>query len=105
MIYVDALFGWRHNTGMENWTIAMFGLWVPAIINLVGVRQMAWFQNITVVLKFLPLLFVGVVGWFFVTSSHFGPFNASGGSVAGGFGITAGVALFSFIGVGGGRHG
>ena len=23
---------------------------------------MAWFQNLTVVLKFLPLLFVGVVG-------------------------------------------
>ncbi len=40
----------------------MVGLWVPAIINLVGVRQMAWFQNVTVVLKFLPLLFVGVVG-------------------------------------------
>jgi len=105
VFYVDALFGWRHNTGMENWTIAMFGLWVPAIINLVGVRQMAWFQNITVVLKFLPLLFVGVVGWFFVTSSHFGPFNASGGSVYSGIGIAAGVALFSFIGVGGGRHG
>ena len=46
--------------------IALVGLWVPAIVNLVGVRQMAWFQNITVVLKFLPLLFVGVVGWFFV---------------------------------------
>ncbi len=99
VFYVDALFGWRHNTGMENWTIAMFGLWVPAIINLVGVRQMAWFQNITVVLKFLPLLFVGVVGWFFVTSSHFGPFNASGGSLYSGIGIAAGVALFSFIGV------
>jgi hypothetical protein len=27
---------------------------------------MAWFQNITVVLKFLPLLFIGVIGWFFV---------------------------------------
>ena len=44
----------------------MTGLWIPAAINLVGVRQMAWFQNITVVLKFLPLAVVGVVGWFFV---------------------------------------
>jgi len=63
------------------------------------VRQMAWFQNVTVVLKFLPLLFVGVVGWFFVRSSDFGPFNASGGSLYSGIGIAAGVALFSFIGV------
>ncbi len=99
VFYVDALFGWSHNSGMENWFIAMFGLWVPAIINLVGVRQMAWFQNVTVVLKFLPLLFIAVIGWFFVRSSNFGPFNATGGSLYSGIGIAAGVALFSFIGV------
>jgi APA family basic amino acid/polyamine antiporter len=28
------------------------------------------FQNVTVVLKFLPLLFIGVVGWFFVTAAN-----------------------------------
>ena len=99
VLYVDALFSFNNPTGMENWGIALVGLWIPAIINLVGVRQMAWFQNVTVVLKFLPLLFVGVVGWFFVTSAHFGPFNASGGSLYSGIGIAAGVALFSFIGV------
>ena len=60
---------------------------------------MAWFQNITVVLKFLPLLFVAVVGWFFVSKGNFGAFNASGGSLYSAIGIAAGVALFSFIGV------
>jgi len=77
----------------------LLGLWVPAVVNLAGVRQMAWFQNLTVVLKFLPLLFVGVVGWFFVSAGNFGAFNASGGSLYGAIGIAAGVALFSFIGV------
>jgi APA family basic amino acid/polyamine antiporter len=99
VFYVDALFGFNHITGLENWGIAMVGLWVPAIVNLVGIRQMAWFQNVTVVLKFLPLLFVAVVGWFFVEKANFGPFNASGGSLYSGIGIAAGVALFSFIGV------
>jgi basic amino acid/polyamine antiporter, APA family len=98
VFYVDALFGW-HPSGMGNWGIALIGLWVPAIVNLAGVRKMAWFQNVTVVLKFLPLLFVGVVGWFFVSAANFGPFNASGGSLYGAIGIAAGVALFSFIGV------
>jgi basic amino acid/polyamine antiporter, APA family len=84
---------------MGNWGIALVGLWVPATINLAGVRQMAWFQNLTVVLKFLPLLFVGIVGWFFVSKGNFGPFNASGGSLYSAIGIAAGVALFSFIGV------
>jgi APA family basic amino acid/polyamine antiporter len=99
VFYVDALFGINNPTGMENWGIALVGLWIPAIVNLAGVRQMAWFQNITVILKFLPLLFVGVVGWFFIDKANFGPFNASGGSLYSAIGIAAGVALFSFIGV------
>jgi APA family basic amino acid/polyamine antiporter len=99
VFYVDALFGLKHVSGIENWGIAMFGLWAPAVINLVGVRQVAWVQNVTVVLKFLPLLFIGVVGWFFVRSVNFGSFNASGGSLYSGVGIAAAVALFSFIGV------
>jgi APA family basic amino acid/polyamine antiporter len=98
VFYVDALFG-IHPSGIGNWCIALAGLWVPAIVNLAGVRQMAWFQNLTVVLKFLPLLFVGVVGWFFVSVGNFGAFNASAGSVYDAIGIAAGVALFSFIGV------
>jgi len=28
--------------------------WIPAGINLAGIRQPAWLQNITVVLKYLP---------------------------------------------------
>ncbi len=99
VFYVDALFGFSHPSSMANWGIALLGLWVPAAVNLAGVRQMAWFQNVTVVLKFLPLLFVGVVGWFFVRSANFGPFNASHGSLYSCIGIAASVALFSFIGV------
>ncbi len=99
VFYVDALFGITHPSAMTNWGIALLGLWVPAAVNLAGVRQMAWFQNVTVVLKFLPLLFVGVAGWFFVSKANFGPFNASGGNLYSAIGIAAGVALFSFIGV------
>jgi APA family basic amino acid/polyamine antiporter len=99
VFYVDVLFGLRNPSGLTNWGIALIGLWVPALINLAGVRQMAWFQNVTVVLKFVPLLFVGVVGWFFVSKGNFGAFNASGGSLYSAIGIAAGVALFSFIGV------
>jgi APA family basic amino acid/polyamine antiporter len=99
VFYVQALFGWDDPADLALWGIALVGLWVPAIVNLGGLRQMAWFQNLTVVLKFLPLLFVGVVGWFFVDTANFGAFNASGGSLYDAIGIAAGVALFSFIGV------
>lgn len=99
VFYVEALFGINHPSAWTNFGIAMLGLWIPAAVNLIGVRQMAWFQNLTVALKFLPLLFLGVVGWFFVRTINFGPFNATGGSLYSGIGIAAGVALFSFIGV------
>ena len=99
VLYVESLFGIDNPSAWTNFGIALTGLWVPAAINLFGVRQMAWFQNLTVVLKFLPLLAVATVGWFFVSSANFGPFNASGGSLYDAINLAAGVALFSFIGV------
>lgn len=99
VLYVEALLKLTSPSAPVNWGIAMVALWVPAVVNLVGVRQMAWFQNATVVLKFLPLLFIGVVGWFFVDVARFSPFNASGASIYTAIGLAAGVALFSFIGV------
>ena len=99
VLYVESLFGIDNPSGWTNWGIALTGLWIPAAINLAGVRQMAWFQNLTVVLKFLPLLAVAVFGWFFVSNANFGPFNASGGSLYDALNLAAGVALFSFIGV------
>jgi basic amino acid/polyamine antiporter, APA family len=64
VFYVDALFG-INPSGIGNWRIALGGLWIPAVINLAGVRQVAWFQNLTVVLKFLPLLLAlaAVLAW------------------------------------------
>jgi len=99
VLYVESLFGIENPSNWTNFGIAMTGLWIPAAINLFGVHRMAIFQNITVVLKFLPLLLVGTVGWFFVERGNFGPFNATGGSLYSGISIAAGVALFSFIGV------
>jgi basic amino acid/polyamine antiporter, APA family len=99
VLYVEELFGIDDPSAWVNFGIALTGLWIPAFINLVGIRQMAFFQNLTVVLKFLPLLAVGTMGWFFVKSANFGPFNASGGGLYDAVNMAAGVALFSFIGV------
>jgi APA family basic amino acid/polyamine antiporter len=99
VFYVESLFSIESPSAWTNFGIAMTGLWIPAAINLVGIRQMAWFQNVTVILKFVPLLLVAVLGWFWVKADNFPPFNASGGSLYDAIGIAAGVALFSFIGV------
>ena len=41
VFYVDALFSISRPSAMTNWGIALLGLWVPAAVNLAGVRQMA----------------------------------------------------------------
>jgi APA family basic amino acid/polyamine antiporter len=99
VFYVQALFGLEDPSAWVSFGIALTGLWIPAIVNLAGVRQMALFQMITVVLKFLPLLIVALLGWFWVSAVNFPEFNASGGSLFDAVSIAAGVALFSFIGV------
>lgn len=99
VFYVEDLFGLDAAGNWTHFGIAMVGLWIPAAINLVGIRQMAVFQSITVVLKFLPLFALATLGWFFVSSGNFGAFNASGGSLYDAVNLAAGVALFSFIGV------
>ena len=46
--------------------IALVGLWVPAAVNLTGVRNMGQFQVVTTILKFLPLALMSTVGLFFI---------------------------------------
>lgn len=90
------------NTGHNKWgsaAIAMVGLWLPAIINISGVRNLGGFQIATTVLKFVPLVFMATVGLLFVKAHNFGPFNPSPLSLGGALSAAAAIALFSYIGL------
>lgn len=87
-----------------NWNgipiiIGLVGLWIPAVVNLMGAKNMAAFQLVTTILKFLPLLFVGIVGLFFIQSANFGTFNATDGNWVGAISMAGAVALFIYSGV------
>ena len=90
------------NTGQDkvfSVVLALIGLWLPAVINLGGVRAMGTVQLWTSVLKFIPLLFMSTVGLFFMSSTNFEVWNTSGDSaVAAVFGAMA-LCLFSYLGV------
>ncbi|ARP73378.1 amino acid permease [Streptomyces pluripotens] len=90
------------NTGHHKWIsvlLALVGLWIPAAINLTGVRNTGAFQVITTVLKFVPLVFMATVGLLFIDTHNFGPFNASGQSVVGAISAAGAIALFSYLGL------
>lgn len=96
--YVEVFVNTEHAVGWSI-VIALLGLWIPAVINLSGVRNMAITQILTTVLKFVPLLFMATVGLLFVRWENFGPFNASGTSPAAAISAAAAIALFSYLGI------
>jgi len=79
--------------------IALVGLWIPALINLTGVRNMGAVQVWTTVLKFIPLALMSTVGLFFVSSGNFTPWNVSGDSSLSAIGGAMAICLFSYLGV------
>src|SRR6266480_2297267 len=79
--------------------LVLVGLWIPAIINLSGVKNMGSVQMITTILKFAALLFVSIVGLFYIKSANFTPWNVSGQGAVGAIGAGMAIALFSYLGV------
>jgi basic amino acid/polyamine antiporter, APA family len=95
--YVNYFLGWDSTAGKI--AIGLIGLLTPALINLTGVRNIGAFQLVTTVLKFAPLVFIGIVGLFYIQSANFGPFNASGDSTWSALWLAAGIILFIFSGM------
>ncbi len=96
--YVEVFVNTEHTTALSI-LIAVVGLWLPAVINLSGVRNTAVMQVVTTVLKFIPLLFMATVGLLFVKADNFGPFNASGTSAPGAIAAASAIALFAYLGI------
>jgi basic amino acid/polyamine antiporter, APA family len=87
--------------GNTTWSIAIVlaGLWIPAAVNLTGVRNLSAFQVVTTVFKFVPLVFMATVGLFFISTANFTPWNTSGDTTRSALGGAAAICLFSFLGV------
>ncbi|MFI0774551.1 amino acid permease [Streptomyces sp. NPDC021212] len=96
--YVHVLAPGHESTGMDL-AIALLALWLPALANLAGTRWVGAVQLVSTVLKFVPLLFVAVVGLFSFDPDNMGPFNAGGGSALGGMSAAAAILLYSYLGV------
>jgi APA family basic amino acid/polyamine antiporter len=79
--------------------LALIGLWLPAFINLNGVKAMGTVQLWTSVLKFIPLVFMSTVGLFYIQSANFDVWNISGESTMGAIGGAMALCLFSYLGV------
>src|SRR5262245_31556713 len=98
VLYVEVFINKGQNK-LFSVVLVLIGLWLPAIINLSGVKNMGSVQVITTILKFFALAFVSTVGFFFVKSANYTPWNISGQSAINAIGGGMAIALFSYLGV------
>jgi basic amino acid/polyamine antiporter, APA family len=90
------------NKGHTRWItvlLVLVGLWLPASVNLSGVKNIGSVQVVTTVIKFAVLAFMSTVGLFFISSANFTPWNVSGESAINAIGGGMAIALFSYLGV------
>jgi len=79
--------------------LVLVGLWLPAVVNLSGVKNMGSVQVITTVIKFVAVAFIAIVGLFYISSANFTPWNVSKESAINAIGGGMAIALFSYLGV------
>lgn len=96
--YVEVFVNTDHNI-FWSIVIATIGLWIPVLINVVGIRTMGAAQAIFTILKIVPLVFIAIVGLFFINPANFGAFNSSGGSAWNAIAGAGAVALFAYLGI------
>ncbi|MFI1178753.1 amino acid permease [Streptomyces sp. NPDC020799] len=97
--YFHVLTGGTSSKGTDL-VVALAALWLPALVNLAGTRWVGAIQLISTVLKFVPMLFVAVVGLFYFDPANLGAFTeGSGGDWVGGLTASAAILLYSYVGV------
>src|SRR5437588_1409027 len=98
VLYVEHFINKGHTKGITV-LLVLVGLWIPAAVNLSGVKNMGSVQVITTIIKFVALAFISVVGLFNIQSANFTPWNVSGESAVNAIGGGMAIALFSYLGV------
>ena len=98
VLYVEVFINKGHNR-FYSVLLVLVGLWVPALVNLSGVKNMGSVQVITSVIKFIAVGFMAIVGLFFISSANYTPWNVSGESAIAAIGGGMAIALFSYLGV------
>ena len=98
VLYVEHFINTGHNP-VFSVLLVLVGLWIPAAINLSGVKNMGSVQVVTTIVKFVVLAFMATVGLFFIEAANYVPWNVSGESALVAIGGGMAIALFSYLGV------
>jgi len=74
-------------------------IWIFSWINTRGIREAGMVQLITTLLKIIPLVLIGSLGFLFFKSGNFKPLNLSGETNFSAITATAALTLWAFLGL------
>jgi len=101
--YLAFFFPVLSETALYGALIGIGVIWLLTFVNVLGVRESGWVQTVTTVLKFVPLLAIGLIGIFFIEGDNFGAFApnglGTGDGLLGGVTAAATLTLWAFIGL------
>jgi basic amino acid/polyamine antiporter, APA family len=69
VLYVEVFIN-KGQTKIWSILLVLVGLWIPAFINLSGLKNMGWFQVATTITKFAALVFMSIVGLFYINTAN-----------------------------------
>lgn len=97
--YLSYFFPTLHENQILAFVVINAIVWSTILINMWGIRQAAIVQILTTIGKLIPLVLVGILGWFYFDSANFVPFNPTGESHFMALLHVSAITLWAFIGL------
>lgn len=97
--YVGFLFPAIGESEALSLAMALIAIWTLTLVNVRGVAEAGFVQIVTTVLKLVPLVLIGTLGFFWIDRANFTPFNTSGQSDISAISAAAALTLWAYLGL------
>jgi APA family basic amino acid/polyamine antiporter len=79
--------------------VALIAIWTLTLVNVSGVKEAGKVQIVTTVLKLVPLILIGTLGFWWIDAANFVPVNSSGQSNLAAISGAAALTLWAYLGL------
>ena len=97
--YVGFLFPGVAASQSASLAVALIAIWTLTLVNIRGVAEAGVVQIVTTVLKLVPLVLIGTLGFLWIDGANFTPFNTSGQSDLAAISAAAALTLWAYLGL------
>lgn len=97
--YVGFLVPAVGNSEAYSLAVALIAIWTLTLVNVRGVQEAGLVQIVTTVLKLVPLVLIGTLGFLWVDAANFSPANTSGKSDLAAISGAAALTLWAYLGL------